>query len=89
MRAGGSASTIAELTSSSGPTWSSSPDSSAGHQKAGPSPWLRQIGRGRAVLIYRDLPPAMVRAPGWFEDPRSAAYARLLATRGLAAMPST
>jgi type IV secretion system protein VirD4 len=44
------------------------------HQKAGPSPWLRQIGRGRAVLVYRDLPPAMVRAPGWFEDPR---FARL------------
>jgi type IV secretion system protein VirD4 len=43
---------------------------SAGHQKAGPAPWLRQIGRGRAILIYRDLPPAVVRAPGWFEDPR-------------------
>jgi type IV secretion system protein VirD4 len=43
---------------------------SAGHQKAGPAPWLRQIGRGRAILIYRDLPPAIVRAPGWFEDPR-------------------
>jgi type IV secretory pathway TraG/TraD family ATPase VirD4 len=43
---------------------------SAAHQKAGPSPWLRQIPRGRAVLIYRDLPPAIVRAPGWFEDPR-------------------
>ncbi len=46
---------------------------SVGHQKAGPSPWLRQIARGRAVLIYRDLPPAIVRAPGWFEDPRFAA----------------
>jgi len=45
---------------------------SVGHQKAGPSPWLRQIGRGRAVLVYRDLPPAIVRAPGWFEDPRFA-----------------
>jgi hypothetical protein len=33
---------------------------SAGHQKAGPAPWLRQIGRGRAILIYRDLPPAIV-----------------------------
>ena len=29
--------------------------------------------RGRAILIYRDLPPAIVRAPGWFEDPRFAA----------------
>jgi len=41
-------------------------------QKAAPSPWLRQIGRGRAILIYRDLPPAIVRAPGWYEDPRFA-----------------
>lgn len=40
--------------------------------KAGPSPWLRQIGRGRAILVYRDLPPAIVRAPGWFEDRRFA-----------------
>jgi type IV secretion system protein VirD4 len=54
---------------------------SVGHQKAGPSPWLRQIGRGRAILVYRDLPPAIVRAPGWFEDPRFAHYARLLAAR--------
>lgn len=54
---------------------------SIGHQKAAPSPWLRQIGRGRAVLVYRDLPPAIVRAPGWFEDPRFAGYAQLLAVR--------
>ena len=45
---------------------------SAGHQKAGPAPWLRQIGRGHAILIYRHLPPAVVRAPGWFEDRRFA-----------------
>jgi type IV secretion system protein VirD4 len=49
-----------------------------GQQKAGPAPWLRQIGRGRAILIYRDLPPAIVRAPGWFEDPRFAGYAQRL-----------
>ncbi len=61
---------------------------SVGHQKAGPSPWLRQIGRGRAVLVYRDLPPAIVRAPGWFEDPRFGRYAQLLAERGLAATAS-
>jgi len=60
---------------------------SAGQQKAGPSPWLRQIGRGRAILVYRDLPPAIVRAPGWFEDPRFARYVRLLAARGLVATP--
>lgn len=48
----------------------------ASHQKAGPAPWLRQIGRGRAVLIYRDLPPAVVRAPGWFEDRRFTRHAR-------------
>jgi type IV secretory pathway TraG/TraD family ATPase VirD4 len=57
------------------------------HQKAGPAPWLRQIGRGRAILIYRDLPPVIVRAPGWFEDPRFAGYARRSASlrRGLTA----
>lgn len=52
---------------------------SVSHQKAAPSPWLRQIGRGRALLVYRDLPPAVVRAPGWFEDPRFGRYSRLLA----------
>jgi type IV secretory pathway TraG/TraD family ATPase VirD4 len=55
---------------------------SIGHQKAAPSPWLRQIGRGRAVLVYRDLPPAIVRAPGWFEDPRFTRYTQLLAAHG-------
>ncbi|HEX3509815.1 MAG TPA: type IV secretory system conjugative DNA transfer family protein [Solirubrobacteraceae bacterium] len=44
--------------------------------KTAQAPWLRQVPRGRAVLIYRDLPPAVVRAPGWFEDPRFAAYRR-------------
>jgi type IV secretory pathway TraG/TraD family ATPase VirD4 len=29
----------------------------AGHQKAGPAPWLRQIGRGRAILITGTCPP--------------------------------
>ena len=43
---------------------------SVAHQKAGPAPALRQIPRGRAILIYRDLPPAIVRTPGWFEDRR-------------------
>jgi type IV secretory pathway TraG/TraD family ATPase VirD4 len=54
----------------------------AGQQKAGPAPWLRQIGRGRAILIYRDLPPAIVRAPGWFEDGRFAHHVRRRAGRG-------
>ncbi|HXD54957.1 MAG TPA: type IV secretory system conjugative DNA transfer family protein [Solirubrobacteraceae bacterium] len=53
----------------------------ASHQKAAPAPWLRQIERGRAILIYRDLPPAVVRAPGWFEDSRFARYAELLSRR--------
>ena len=57
--------------SSSGP---SRQTLSVSHQRAAPSPWLRQIGRGQAVLIYRDLPPAIVTAPGWFEDPRFADY---------------
>lgn len=43
---------------------------SVADQRAAPGAWLRQIERGRAILIYRDLPPAVVRAPGWFEDPR-------------------
>jgi type IV secretory pathway TraG/TraD family ATPase VirD4 len=47
---------------------------SVSHQKAGPAPWLRQIGPGRAILVYRELPPAVVRAPGWFEDRRLAYY---------------
>ena len=41
------------------------------------------------MLVYRDLPPAIVRAPGWFEDPRFARYSQLLEARGLAARPST
>jgi hypothetical protein len=32
---------------------------------------------------------AIVRAPGWFEDPRFARYAQLLAAHSHAAMPST
>jgi len=52
-----------------------------GDRKAGPAPWLRQVQRGRAILIYRDLPPAVVRAPGWFEDPRFAPYAQRLGAR--------
>jgi type IV secretory pathway TraG/TraD family ATPase VirD4 len=51
---------------------------SVAHQKAGPPPWLRQIERGQAFLLYRDLPPAVVRAPRWFEDPRFERYGRLL-----------
>jgi type IV secretion system protein VirD4 len=45
---------------------------SAGQRRAAPPAWLRQIGRGRAILVYRDLAPAVVRAPGWFEDQRFA-----------------
>ncbi|MGO9488146.1 MAG: type IV secretory system conjugative DNA transfer family protein [Solirubrobacteraceae bacterium] len=37
----------------------------AAHEHAAPAPWLRQIGRGRAILLYRDLPPAVVHAPPW------------------------
>lgn len=45
------------------------------HQKAAPSPWLRQIPAKRGLVVYRDLPPAIVRAPRWFEDDRFADYA--------------
>jgi type IV secretory pathway TraG/TraD family ATPase VirD4 len=51
---------------------------SVAREKAGPSPWLRQVGRGQGFLLYRDLPPAIVRAPRWFEDPRFARYVQLL-----------
>jgi type IV secretion system protein VirD4 len=61
---------------------------SIGHQKAGPSPWLRQIGRGRAILMYRDLPPAVIHAPRWFEDPRFARYASLLEAHHRQHVPS-
>ncbi len=44
---------------------------SVAHHDAAPTPWVRQIPRGRAILVYRHLPPAIVRAPGWFEDPGS------------------
>jgi type IV secretory pathway TraG/TraD family ATPase VirD4 len=37
----------------------------AAREPAAPAPWLRQIGRGRAILLYRDLPPVVVRAPAW------------------------
>jgi type IV secretion system protein VirD4 len=41
---------------------------SAGRELAAPPPWLRQIGRGHAIRVYRDLPPAVVRAPRWERD---------------------
>lgn len=47
---------------------------SVAREKAGPSPWLRQVGRGHGFLLYCDLPPAIVHTPRWFEDPR---FARL------------
>jgi type IV secretory pathway TraG/TraD family ATPase VirD4 len=55
------------------------------HTKSAQAPWLRQLPRGRAILIYRDLPPAIVRAPGWFEDPRFARYRRALGRPGATA----
>lgn len=50
---------------------------SVAHAKTAQAPWLREVPRGRAILVYRDLPPAIVHAPGWFEDPRFARYRRL------------
>lgn len=52
----------------------SSESVSVSEQHVASAPWLRQIGPGRALLVYRDLPPAVVRAPRWFEDAR---FARL------------
>ena len=58
------------------------------HAKTAQAPWLRQVPRGRAILVYRDLPPAIVRAPGWFEDPRFAHYRRVLETPSAASVRS-
>lgn len=49
------------------------------HEKIGPSPWLRQIRAGQGILIYRDLPPAIVHTPGWYQDPRLAEHRALQA----------
>jgi type IV secretory pathway TraG/TraD family ATPase VirD4 len=52
---------------------------------------LRQVQSERALLVYRDLPPAIVRAPRWYRDPRFAAYRsgrRLLNDRPPALRPS-
>jgi len=54
---------------------------SVAHQKAGPAPWLRQIERGQGFLLYRDLPPALVRSPRWFEDQRFRRYGEALKGR--------
>jgi type IV secretion system protein VirD4 len=54
---------------------------SVARETAGPSPWLRQVPRGHGFLLYRDLPPAIVRAPRWFEDPRFSRYVGLLETK--------
>jgi type IV secretory pathway TraG/TraD family ATPase VirD4 len=39
-------------------------------QNAVNAPWLRQIQRGHTLLVYRDMPPAITRTLGWYEDPR-------------------
>lgn len=49
---------------------------SATQQRAAPAPWLRQITPGRALLVYRHLAPAIVRAPRWFERSRTPAHPR-------------
>jgi len=59
---------------------------SSAREHAAPAPWLRQVGRSRAVLVYRDLPPAVVLAPPWYEQRRLAASRRrALADRASAA----
>jgi type IV secretory pathway TraG/TraD family ATPase VirD4 len=40
------------------------------------SQWLRQTKPGNALLVYRDLPPAILHTPLWFSDPRYAKYAK-------------
>lgn len=51
------------------------------HEKTASSTRVLQIKRGQAFLLYRDLSPAVVRTPRWFEDPRRRRYATLLALR--------
>ena len=51
---------------------------SVNQQSVANTPWLRQISPGSGLLIYRDLPPAVVRAPRWFADPRFARYQRFV-----------
>jgi type IV secretion system protein VirD4 len=41
--------------------------------------WLRQTQPGKALLVYRHLPPAITHAPRWFEDSRYVAYASYIA----------
>jgi hypothetical protein len=61
---------------------------SVGHQKVGPSPWLRQIAHGRAVLVHRDLPPAIVRAPAGSRTPATPNYSPNVTQRnGVALSP--
>ncbi len=45
-------------------------------QPAVSAPSLRQVTRGHALLVYRDLAPAVVQAPGWYEDKRFVAGPR-------------
>ncbi|HEU0251085.1 MAG TPA: type IV secretory system conjugative DNA transfer family protein [Solirubrobacteraceae bacterium] len=47
-------------------------------EKTGPFPWLRQVPQRHGFLLYRDLPPAIVHTPRWFEDQRFARYTQLL-----------
>jgi len=56
----------------------SSESVSVSEQHVASAPWLRQVGPGQGLLVYRDLPPAVVRAPRWFEDARFATYRQFL-----------
>jgi type IV secretion system protein VirD4 len=53
---------------------------SLSQQSVAPAPWLRQVQQGHALLVYRDLPPAILRTPGWYQDPRFAAYQQYVET---------
>jgi type IV secretion system protein VirD4 len=51
---------------------------SLSQQSVANAPWLRQVEQGHALLVYRNLPPAIVRTPGWYNDPRFAEYRRFV-----------
>ena len=51
---------------------------SLSQQSVASASWLRQVEQGHALLVYRNLPPAIVRTPGWYQDPRFSDYRRFV-----------
>lgn len=60
---------------------------SVSEQRVAGASWLRQVQSENALLIYRDLPPAMVRAPRWYKDPRFERYREFVRLSAISAQP--